>query len=254
MTGFGYRKRNNWRDLVLAPFGWGNLVRRLQAPVIMKWLDLSGGDRVLDVGCGEGNFTLEIARRAKEAVGLDIAGHAAHASLQKECRNLLFLTYDGGVFPFPAASFDKILLSSVLQMTPEPGKLLAECRRVLKKDGVVVLSVPLGYNFLPKLYGFLGLDYDEGLNRIRRFFGARLKAYFDREELAALISGSGFATAAQAYSPGAASSFVYELAYLPLFMACPRLQTGLFLVFYPVCSVLEKFGSCSGNEIIIKLT
>jgi SAM-dependent methyltransferase len=253
MTGFGYRKRHNWRDMVLAPLGWGNLIRRLQAPVIIKWLDLSGEDRVLDVGCGEGNFTLEIARLAKEAVGLDIAGNAAHASLQKEYRNLSFLTYDGGVFPFPDASFDKLLLSSVLQMTPEPGKLLAECRRVLKKGGVLVLSVPLGYNFLPKLYDFFGLDYNEGFKKILRFFGNRLKGYFGREELAALISDCGFGIKAQTYAPGPASSFVYELAYLPLFMVCPRLQTALFLVFYPVCFLLEKFGSRCGNEIIIKL-
>lgn len=253
MTGFGYRKRHDWRDLLLAPLGWGNLIRRLQAPVIMKLLCLSERDRVLDVGCGEGNFTLEIARRAKEAVGLDIAGHAAHASLRKERGNLSFVLYPGGRFPFPDASFDKVLLSSVLQMTPEPGEMLAECRRVLKQGGVAVLSAPLGYHALPALYGFFGLDYEEKLGRIRRFFGATLKGYFDSGELAALISGSGFSPAEQKYSPGRAASAVYELAYLPLFMACPRLQTALFMIFYPVCFLLEKCGSRSGNEIIIKI-
>lgn len=50
--------------------------------------------------------------------------------------------YDGEVFPFPSESFSSVLCIETLEHTPDPQKLLMECRRVLVTDGTLILTVP----------------------------------------------------------------------------------------------------------------
>ena len=50
--------------------------------------------------------------------------------------------YDGHTLPFADESFDTLLNIQVLEHTPEPQALLTEMARVLKRDGLLILSVP----------------------------------------------------------------------------------------------------------------
>jgi ubiquinone/menaquinone biosynthesis C-methylase UbiE len=92
--------------------------------------------RMLDVGCGVGNWSLPFKEKA---VGVDISAEAV-----KICRSkgLDARKFDGERLPFKDASFDLIICHHVLEHAKRPKRLLSEMRRVLQKEGTLILTVP----------------------------------------------------------------------------------------------------------------
>ena len=87
-------------------------------------------------------------------------------------------------WPFALERFDKILLSSVLQMVEDDKTLLQECRRILKRKGTLVLSVPTEYVHLKRLNYFK--------SQLKKKFGALGKAYYDYNKVVGLLLNEGF--------------------------------------------------------------
>jgi ubiquinone/menaquinone biosynthesis C-methylase UbiE len=99
------------------------------------------GARVLDVGCGPGTITLDIARRVTPGpvIGIDASADVI-ALAQRDSAdvdNVAFATGDVYALDVPAASFDVVHAHQVLQHLPDPVGALREMRRVCKPDGVV---------------------------------------------------------------------------------------------------------------------
>ena len=102
---------------------------------------LRPGQRLLDVGCGPGTITADLALMVApgEAVGIDAAADVV-AQAQEHARglgveNLRFEVADLFALGFPDASFDVIHLHQVLQHLEDPVAALVELRRVLDPDG-----------------------------------------------------------------------------------------------------------------------
>lgn len=101
-------------------------------------LQIQPGDRVLDLFCGLGNFTLALARQAREVIGVEGDSHlvqwAQHNAVRNHVTNAAFYTADlAGVLetqPWLQGSYDKILLdpprSGALAMMPHLGALAAK--------------------------------------------------------------------------------------------------------------------------------
>ncbi len=127
-------------------FGNPNLMKRLQAPDIMAALDIQPGDRVLDFGCGSGYMTVEMAKLAAKAIGIDVNPYVGSIRVPPSLAGRLeFIQTSGTRLPFADASFDCILASEVLPMIPEPGPFLAEMKRVLRPGGRLVVANGLGH-------------------------------------------------------------------------------------------------------------
>jgi ubiquinone/menaquinone biosynthesis C-methylase UbiE len=101
----------------------------------------TSGARVLDVGCGPGTITLDIAQRVApgQVTGIDpsadvIAQAKADA---KGVANVEFATGDIYALDHADGSFDVVHAHQVLQHLPDPVGALGEMRRVCKRDGVV---------------------------------------------------------------------------------------------------------------------
>lgn len=98
------------------------------------------GRDVLDVGCGVGLFTIEIARRAKKVVGVDFSKEAlARARRNRvvaEWKNLRFEWADAGNLPFAEAEFD-IVVSRRGPVTSS-AKTVSEAYRVLRRNGLLM--------------------------------------------------------------------------------------------------------------------
>ena len=100
------------------------------------------GERVLDLGCGAGRFVAALAEAGADPVGVELA----EAALERARRtapgaDLRRLAPDGSV-PLEHRSVDLVWCSEVLEHVPDTGALLNEVRRVLKRGGRLIVTVP----------------------------------------------------------------------------------------------------------------
>ncbi len=90
--------------------------------------------KVLDVGCGQKPY--EPLFSASEYVGLELD------TLENRRRKRADRFYDGTAFPFSDGEFDSVVLNQVIEHVFTPDTFLQEVNRVLKQDGVLLLTVP----------------------------------------------------------------------------------------------------------------
>ena len=117
-----------------------------------KYLRLSQGDRVLDVGCGEGRHCITAYLAADISVmGVDLNEQDLTIARQRfkpfedktnHNKSLTFQRANALALPFSDHSFDKVICSEVLEHITDYLAVLAEINRVLKPDGLLVVSVP----------------------------------------------------------------------------------------------------------------
>jgi ubiquinone/menaquinone biosynthesis C-methylase UbiE len=105
-------------------------------------------ERVLDVGCGTGAVTLDIAESTRgQVVGVDIdeAKLVEARRLLEVVPNLEFQVADVQDLPFPDGSFDLVTLNIVLVYVPDKQRALAEMARVLRPGGHVLATMEPDY-------------------------------------------------------------------------------------------------------------
>jgi ubiquinone/menaquinone biosynthesis C-methylase UbiE len=132
----------------------GRWSRRL-APQFVSFADLGNPSNVLDVGCGTGVLSLELATRfpKAEVTGIDPSASflAAAALLDPKNERLTFHEADAMALSYSSESFDAVLSLLVLNFVADPVKAVREMVRVTKPGGVVAASVwdyPGGFTFV----------------------------------------------------------------------------------------------------------
>lgn len=119
----------------------------------LELLGLKAGDRVLDLGCGEGRHVHGLYMLGDfEITGVDLdepSLEKARAGLQTipmtpgtRTHPVTFETGDATALRFADHTFDVVICSEVLEHLPDYGAALAEIRRVLKPEGRLCVSVP----------------------------------------------------------------------------------------------------------------
>ncbi len=104
---------------------------------------LRAGDVVLDVGCGPGTITVDLAARVApgRVIGVDPAPDAVAAAetarVEAKVDNLTVTTGDVYALDHPDGAFDVVHAHQVLQHLGDPVRALREMRRVCRTDGVV---------------------------------------------------------------------------------------------------------------------
>ena len=161
-------------DEVAATYGSGDSPFGQFPHRLATWAGIDPGDRVVDLGCGNGlglEALGEVAPRSP-VVGVDFSS----AMLAESARRVAvgagvgLVRADVMALPFPPGSFDVALSSSVFQFVGYSIEALREWRRVLAPGGRLAVSVPGG-----------GPDDapDVNLTLMREFFG-RLPAETQR--------------------------------------------------------------------------
>ena len=159
--------------------------------VDFRRLHLAPGQRILDLGCGEGRHAITAWLTAPaHVVGLDLAAAdletAAHRAGEFKPaageRTLTWIRGSGLRLPFADASFDRVICAEVLEHVDDYRAMLREIRRVLKPGGVLAVSVP---RFVPEWVCWrLCEDYHrvEG-GHVRIFRGGALRRAVEGEGL-----------------------------------------------------------------------
>ena len=101
---------------------------------ILRWID--PGARVLDLGCGDGEF-LELLRDRRQVIGTGIEIDADNIT-RAVARGLSILQQDldGGLDNFPNQSFDTVVMAHALQAVHYPDRILDEMLRI-GREGIV---------------------------------------------------------------------------------------------------------------------
>jgi SAM-dependent methyltransferase len=138
------------------------------------------GRSILDVGCGDGYYTIGYWDRARPRAltGVDAAEAAVRAARERsEGRPIRFEVADVHKLPFPDDSFDVALIQSTLHHDDDPADIIREAFRVAP---VILIHEPNGNN--------LGLKVIEKVSRYHREHGE--KSYSSRQ-LARWVRAAG---------------------------------------------------------------
>ncbi len=106
---------------------------------------LQPGQRLLDVGCGPGTITIDLASRVSpgDVVGIDRSGTvieaAREAAVEADAANVTFEVGDVYALPYEDDSFDVVHAHQVLQHLVDPVAALREIRRVARPGGAVAV-------------------------------------------------------------------------------------------------------------------
>ena len=103
-------------------------------------IDLTAGERVLDVGCGLGTSLLFLqAHFGIEPYGIDLSAAAAENAAPHFSPGHI-LQADACALPYDDGFFDAVFFECVLTLTADPEKALAEAKRVLRPGGRLVIT------------------------------------------------------------------------------------------------------------------
>lgn len=189
-------------------------------------LKLSADDRVLDLCCGQGRHSLELASRGFNSVeGLDRSHylvHRAKADAKKEALSVRFREGDARKLPYPTDNFDVVLILGnsfgYFETIEDDLRVLKEVLRVLKPWGKLLVDVadgeyirkrfqPRSWEWMEKKYFVarersLSLDGDRLISRelithvgkgviADQFYAERL---YTKQTLSQLLKTAGFAS------------------------------------------------------------
>lgn len=118
--------------------------------LFIGWLELSEGQRLLDVACGSGRPTVRIAEKTGCAVtGIDLHADAIevarhYAATRGVPDRVSFEAADAAQpLPFDSASFDAVICIDAVNHLPDRAAVFADWHRVLKPGGRVLFTDPI---------------------------------------------------------------------------------------------------------------
>lgn len=134
---------------------------------------LRPGRTLLDVGCGPGTITADLAERVAPGTvtGIDsnpgVLEQAERTARERGLTNVEYAVADVFALDFPDDSFDVVHAHQLMQHLPDPVRALRELRRVCRPGGVLLATVPA--------YQGLWSMHDVANHHYRRYSRSRLR-------------------------------------------------------------------------------
>jgi len=158
---------------------WAQLPEELDPPDLERRRaflleHVSAGDRVLDIGCGDGVFTAILAAAGTRPVGADVAENALTRARRRHPPLQFVRVEPHGPFPFADGDFDVAWASEVIEHVADTARWLSEVRRVLRPSGRLLVTTPFhgrARNVVTAVRGFE--DHHEPMGDHLRFYTAR---------------------------------------------------------------------------------
>lgn len=133
-----------WRPLISRVFlGFGGPSAARERALVLDGLRVASRDRVIDVGCGTGNYTRYFAEKANDGlvVGFDAsATMLAKAVAADKGDNTVYVRGDACALPFGDGEFDVVSSVGVLHMMEDWGAALDELVRMLAPGGRLAIA------------------------------------------------------------------------------------------------------------------
>lgn len=160
---------------------------------LFKGFVISAEDSVLDIGCGDGGFTLFSGRRGAEVFVADIdpgnIEKAVSRLRETAARAVHPLVTDANPIPLPDARVNKVVAMEVLEHVDDPAAFLAELVRVGRPGAQYLISVPDAVSEYVQ-QGIASPTYFQKPNHIH---------IFEREQFAQLVCDAGLSIEEHTY-------------------------------------------------------
>ena len=114
----------------------------------------NNAERLLDIGCASGEHTLYYLKKCNKVFGVD-ANKDLIETANERYPQIKFRVANAESLPFAKNYFDVVVMNDVLEHVEDEKKSLDETHRVLKKDGIVILSSPNISNCVARIYHLL---------------------------------------------------------------------------------------------------
>jgi demethylmenaquinone methyltransferase / 2-methoxy-6-polyprenyl-1,4-benzoquinol methylase len=179
-----------------------NIDTRWRRRVVKKLQPLlEPNGKVLDVGCGTGDLSIELFEKiSTQVTGIDFCGPMLRLA-QKKAPQIPFIEGDALQLPFPDRSFDGITVAFALRNLASVAGGLSEFRRVLKTGGSLAIlefsqpTVPLMrqlvrfyyWRLLPWIGGWVS-----GSRSAYEYLPDSISKFPDQQNLAGMIRAAGF--------------------------------------------------------------
>ena len=150
--------------------------------------DVIPGQRVLDLGCGDGSFAAALLGAGASVVGADVSAEALRRAREAAPAAEFVQSDEGAPLPFADGSFELVWCGETLEHVVDVSQLLGEVRRVLAAGGMLLATTPNQARLAVALEALTGNRLDRRLDPRSdhlRFFTART--------LRSLLSDAGFA-------------------------------------------------------------
>jgi SAM-dependent methyltransferase len=181
---------HDWHSRYLQQAGWTRSLRHF----ILRRLDLQPGSRILEIGCGTGAVTSDLAETFQTTVhGLDINFTFVELAKSEDPKSR-YLCGNALSLPYPADCFDVVICHFFLLWMREIPSILREMQRVTKSGGTVAALAEPDYGGR--------IDFPDSLNELGQWqafalgsqganpnVGRRLMAEFIAAGLDAVESG-----------------------------------------------------------------
>jgi SAM-dependent methyltransferase len=174
------RPMQDWRDAVWSAVPEGAEPERFAVRRAFLLEHVAAGERVLDLGCGDGAFAAELVEAGCAVTMADVAGEALRRARQRAPGAAAVALVEGAPLPFVEDVFDVVWAGEVLEHVADVVGLLAEVRRVLRWGGTLVATTP----WHGRLVVATDAHFDPRADHLR-FFSART--------LRAVLADAGFA-------------------------------------------------------------
>jgi len=147
---------------------------------LLREMGQEGRGRVLDIGCGSGQFLARLVRSGHECHGTELSAETGRRAGQVPGLRLHFGELERD--RFPVGSFDLISIWHVLEHLPEPDRILGFCHDWLSDGGALMVAVPNIDSMQARLFGGAWFHLDP----------PRHLHHFGRASLERALSDAGF--------------------------------------------------------------
>lgn len=206
-------------------------------------LDLNSTDTLLDVGCGDGYWTLKFANHCFKTIGLDPDINSLQYGRKFHSReNIKYVGSVAELIPFKDGIFDRLVSISALEHFSDPEISMHEFLRVLKPGGKLAISID-------------SLSAENSSSSFRKWHQERffVNTYFSESVILSKLEKVGFHPDTTSIVHLIRSRFAARLR--EIFIRNPRLWLPLFPVFYGLVRLSDReFDNMPGQIIVMGAT
>lgn len=129
---------DQWYDSKL-----GSFVDKVETELALSLFKPKSGMKILDLGCGTGNFSIKLAEMGCKVIGIDISEemlNQARKKIKGKDLDIEFHVMDAHNLNFSDDTFDGVFSMAAFEFIKKPQKVYDEMYRVLKKNGSLLIG------------------------------------------------------------------------------------------------------------------